>query len=160
MLTKNLLESIQVVKENERKAAEFYADAAKTAGNSMGGELFEQLSEFEQFHFQRLTELEKQLEASGDFIYYEGKEFPLPPEIVPRAAQEPQHQSIMNIISQALGLERQAEQAYAELARQITDSQGHAMFRKLSEEEHLHYLILNEAYWNLTNLKAWKWSLA
>ena len=159
MLTKNLLESIRVVKENERKAADFYTQAAKTAGNSMGGELFEQLSEFEQFHFERLTALEKQLEASGDFIHYEGREFPLPPEIVPKASEEP-HQSIMNIISRALELEKEAEKAYAELADQITDVQGHAMFIKLSEEEHNHYLILNEAYWNLTNLKTWSWSLA
>jgi rubrerythrin len=55
-------------------------------------------------------------------------------------------------------LEKKAEKAYADLADQISDQEGHAMFRKLSEEEHKHYRFLNEAYWNLSNFKAWKWS--
>jgi rubrerythrin len=64
----------------------------------------------------------------------------------------------MNIITRALELEKQAEQAYADIADQVTDRQGHAMFLRLSGEEHKHYQILKEAYWNLTNFQQWKWS--
>ena len=32
------------------------------------------------------------------------------------------------------------------------------MFRKLAEEEHTHYRILGDAYWNLNNRGVWNWS--
>jgi rubrerythrin len=157
MISTNLVEAIRVVKENERMASEFYANAAVKTGSAIGRELFEQLRQFEIFHFARITALEKSLEEKDNFIYYEGKEFPLPPTIAPKAAEEPHHQTVMSIITEAMELEKQAEKAYADLAAQIDDPQGHEMFRKLSEEEHKHYRILSEAYWNLTNFKAWKW---
>ena len=158
MNTTSLLEAIRVVKENERVASEFYSNAAKTTGSQVGKELFVQLAQFEKFHFERVSDLEKSLQLKADFIVYEGKDFPLPPAFGPKAVGEPQHQPVMSIIAEAVKLEKQAEQTYADLAAEISDPQGHAMFKKLSEEEHNHYRLLNEAYWNLTNFKEWKWS--
>jgi rubrerythrin len=160
METTSLLSAIRVVKENERMAAEYYAEAAKKTGSPTGRHLFEQLGEFEQFHYARLTALEKSLQEKGNYINYEGKNFPLPPKIGPKTAEEPQHQTVMNIIKYALELEKEAEKAYDNLAAEIADPQGHAMFKRLSDEEHNHYRILTEAYWSLTNLKVWKWSKA
>jgi rubrerythrin len=160
MDTTNLLEAIGVVKENERVASEFYGNAARKTGNQIGKDLFEQLSEFEKFHYEKITALEKSLQEKANFIDYEGKAFPLPPTLAPKAAEEPNQQTVMGIISGALELEKQAEKAYADLAAQLTDPQGHEMFRKLSEEEHNHFRILTEAFWNLNNLKIWKWPKA
>jgi rubrerythrin len=158
MSTPNLLDAIRVVKENERIASESYADAAQKMSNRMGKELFEQLSEFEKFHYEQLTALEKSLEENGNFIIYEGKEFPLPPTFEIKAAEEPNQKSLMEIISEAKELEKQTEIAYADLAAELTDPQGHEMFTKLSEEEHNHYRILTEAYWTLNNLGVWRFS--
>jgi rubrerythrin len=155
MNTTNLLEAIGVAKENERKASEFYAKAAETKTLSIGKKLFKQLSEFEQFHYDRIAALEKSLMEKGDFIDYEGKEIPLPPTFDIKAAQEPNKKSVMQIISEALDLERQMEKAYADLAAQIKDPQGHKMFSRLSEEEHKHFLLLLEAYWSLNNFGVW-----
>jgi len=44
----------------------------------LGKDLFIQLSAFEQFHYEKLTALEKSLEESGKFIHYEGKALILP----------------------------------------------------------------------------------
>jgi rubrerythrin len=158
METKNLLDAVRVVKESERQAAEFYGKAAETASNWMGKQVFTQLKEFEQFHYARLTVLEQSLEQSGKFISYEGREFPQPPAIVPEPTEEPQQQTVIKIIVEAMELETKAEKAYADLADQVTDKEGHAMFRRLSEEEHGHYRFLREAYWNLSNFKTWKWT--
>jgi rubrerythrin len=155
MFAKNLLESIRVVRESERKAAEYYAEAAKNTGDPMNRELLEQLSDFEQFHYAHLTKLVEQLETSGDFIEYEGREFPAPAEIVPKAVEDPNQQMSMNIISRALELEKQAEQAYAGIAERITDPQGRAMFRRLSQEEHNHYRLLNLAGLELVFGRIW-----
>jgi rubrerythrin len=156
MNTPNLLDAIRVVKENERIASERYADAAKMLGK-VGKELFLQLSEFEKFHYERITALEQSLEEKGDFINYEGKEFPLPPIFEIKAAEEPNKKSIMQVITEAMELEKQAEKAYADLAAQITDLQGHNMFIRLSEEEHNHFRILTKAYWSLNDTGVWKW---
>jgi rubrerythrin len=156
MNTTNLLDAIRVVKENERIASERYADAAKMLGQ-VGKELFIQLSEFEKFHYERITALEKSLVEKGDFINYEGKEFPLPPIFEIKAAEEPNKKSTMQVITEAMELEQQAEKAYADLAAQLTDPQGHNMFIKLSEEEHNHYRILTRAYKSLKDTGAWKW---
>jgi rubrerythrin len=156
MNTPNLLDAIRVVKENERIASEKYANAAQILAK-VGKELFMQLSEFEKFHYERITALEKSLMEKGDYINYEGKEFPLPPIFEIKAAEEPNKKSIMQVITEAMELEKQAEKAYADLAAQITDEQGHKMFIKLSEEEHNHFRILTKAYWSLNDTGVWKW---
>ena len=157
MNTPNLLDAIRIVKENERLAMESYANAAKKI-NSLGKKLFEQLSEFEKYHYERLTALEKSLEESGQFINYQGKELILPPRLEIKFAEEPDHKSLMEIISEARKLERKAEKAYADLAAQLEDPQGHEMFVRLSEEEHKHFEILSEAFWSLNQTGVWKYA--
>ena len=158
MSNTNLLDAIKVVKENERIASETYAAAAQKISNPMGKQLFTQLSAFEQFHYDKISALEKSLQEKGTYIIYTGKDFPLPPLFDIKAAQEVYRKSVMSIISDAIALEKQAEKTYADLAALVDDPEGHAMFGRLSEEEHNHYRLLNEAYWTLNNLGVWKWS--
>jgi rubrerythrin len=138
----------------------FRSNAAKKAGQKAGQDLFIQLSEFEQFHYAKLTILEKSLGDKGEFVAYEGRKFPVPPKLGPKSVDEPNHQTVINIINQAMELEKLAERTYADLAAQISDEQGHDMFIRLSEEEHKHYRILNDAYWSLSNMKGWRWGQA
>ena len=157
MNTPNLLDAVRIVKENERLSVESYANAAKKI-NSLCKKLFEQLSEFEKYHYERITALEKSLEESGQFINYKGKELILPPKLEIKFAEEPDHKSLMEIISEARKLERKAEKAYSNLAAQLEDPQGHEMFVKLSEEEHKHFEILSEAFWSLNQTGVWKYA--
>jgi len=157
MRTTNLLEAIRVVKENERIASESYANAAKKI-TSLGRKLFEQLSEFEKFHYDRLTDLERSLEEKGDFISYEGKELILPPVLEIKFTEKPDSKSMLEIISEAMKLEKKAEKTYADLAAQLSDPQGHKMFIRFSKEERNHYDILEEAFWSLNQTGVWKWS--
>ena len=157
MNTPSLLDAIRIVKENERLASESYANAAKKI-NTLGKKLFEQLSEFEKFHYDRLSALEKSLQEKGKFIHYEGKDLVLPPVLEIKFAEEPEHKSLLDVIAEAMKLEKQAEKAYAALAAQLTDPQGHEMFIKLSQEELKHYKILRNALWSLNQTGVWKWS--
>jgi rubrerythrin len=138
-------------------SVESYANAAKKI-NSLGKKLFEQLSEFEKYHYERITALEKSLEESGQFINYKGKELILPPKLEIKFAEEPDNKSLMEIISEARKLERKAEKAYSNLAAQLEDPQGHEMFVRLSEEEHKHFEILSEAFWSLNQTGVWKYA--
>jgi rubrerythrin len=153
----NLLDAVRIVKENEKLAMESYANASKKI-NPLGKALFEQLSEFEKYHYERLTALEKSLEESGQFINYVGKEFILPPRLEIKFVDEPGRKSIMEIITEARKVETTAEKAYANLAAQLDDPQGHAMFVRLSEEEHKHYEILTDAFWSLNQTASWTYT--
>jgi rubrerythrin len=157
MDTPNLLDALRIVKENEKIASESYANAARKI-NTLGKRLFEQLSEFEQFHYERITALEKSLAEKGDFIHYEGKEFVLPPVLEIRFTEELEQKSILQIISEAIKFEKQSEKAYADLAEQLSDPQGRDMFIRLSKEERKHFDILTEAFWSINQTGVWKWS--
>ena len=154
----NLLDAIKIAMEAEEKAASFYADAAQKVANPLGRRLFEQLVEFEHSHYSKLAALEQSLRDEGVFIGYEGRELELPPLGEVDGIQEENLKSVMGIIDTALDIERGAEKRYAALAEQTTDPDGQSMFKRLSEEEHTHYRILNEAYWNLNNRGVWSWS--
>jgi rubrerythrin len=152
----SLADSIRIAKENEKNAADFYANGAKAVENPMARKLFDQLTDFEKIHFERLTALEELLEKKGAFIAYGGTDFVLPPNLVIKMPELPNWPSVMNIITEAKGLETRAEQGYNALAELTTNPQGHDMFVKLAEEEHKHYRILEDVYWTLTNLGEWK----
>jgi rubrerythrin len=153
----NLLDAIRIAKENEWLAAESYAKAARMI-TTLGRKLFEQLSEFEQFHYERLSALEESLQKKGGFIDYAGKEFILPPVLEIKFTEEPEHKSLLDIMDEAMKTERVAEQAYADLAAQLSDPLGRKMFTKLAQEEHNHYEILGKAFWSLNQTGVWKWS--
>jgi rubrerythrin len=151
----NLLDAIRIAMEAEQKAAGFYADAAQETANPLAQELFEQLVEFERHHYRILADLEKSLRDEGAFIEYEGKELHVPALGEADGLEEIHRASVMGIISAALDVEREAEKRYAALAKRSTDPAGRAMFERLSEEEHTHYRILNDAFWSLNDHGVW-----
>lgn len=157
MNTPGLLDAVRVVKENERFASASYWDASRKIEHPAGRFVFEELSKFEEYHYQRLTALEKALEADGNFIEYEGKEFPLPPVLEVPAVKEADQKDVLTIITQAIELEENARQAYTEIADQIDDPRGKQMFKRLADEEYKHYLLLIEAYWSVSYLGDWRW---
>ena len=156
MSTPSLLDAVRVVIENERIASDSYAEAATQITNPGAKAVFEELAKFEQFHFEQLSALAKSLEETGEYLDYDGREFPSPPIFEIKAAQEPNLKSVMKIISEAMELEKEAEQEYADLALKAEDPRGYEMFRRLSAEENIHWRILLDAYWTLTNLGTWK----
>ena len=121
--TPNLWDAVLIDKENERVASASYIDAAQRI-NPMGKQLFEQMSKFEKFHYDQLTQLETSLEQSGDYINNSGKEFPQPPLFEIKAAQEPNSKSVVSIISEPIELEKQAEKSYTELASQALEQKN------------------------------------
>ena len=158
MSTSNLMDAIRVAKENERIANESYAGAAQKARNPFARELFVQLSEFEKYHLEKLTALEKSLQESGKFIQYEAQGFPLPPVFEIEAAKKPDQKSDMHIITEARELEETMQKSYASLTALAPDGPGKDMFNRMAEEEHKHWLILNDAWWSLNDNGEWKWT--
>jgi rubrerythrin len=150
-----LADGIRIAKDNEKAAADFYARAVSTAGNSKVSRLFEQLTEFEQMHYDRLTELENSLRDKGKFIEYPGTEFVVPPGMEIKLPELPDKPALMKIVNEAVDLESRAERAYSKLADMTTDRAGRDMFVRLAAEERKHFVILKDVYWTLNNLGEW-----
>jgi rubrerythrin len=152
----NLLDAIKIAMEAERKAAAFYADAAKKT-SSVGRGLLNQLAELEQHHYDILAELEESLRDQGAFIEYEGKELLVLTPSEAQTAEEPDKMSMMGVITLALDIEREARRRYETLAEKTSDPSGKAMFERLAKEEQKHYVILSDAYWSLNDHGVWVW---
>ena len=151
-----LLEALRMAQAAEQKAAQLYADAANETSNPPARELFEKLAAFERHHYEKLVEQEKQLRAGDAFAEYEGHdnlELSSPGEVA--KIEEPARKSAMEVVSMAMEIEQEAQDRYNSLADETTDPDGRAMFRRLAEEEHSHYLVLSDAYFSLSNGRGW-----
>jgi rubrerythrin len=112
------------------------------------------LAEFEDYHYQKLVELERSLQEKGAFIDYEGlEEKPLTATSEVQRIRGVKKTSAVRVLKQAMEVEVKAEQRYTELADQTSDPQGHRMFEQLAQEERHHYLVLKSAYYDVSNLK-------
>jgi rubrerythrin len=159
MVDSHIVKIVVDMKKKEDEAAKFYTDAEMRTTSPMGKRLFDQLALFEKHHYFRLSELEKNLREQENFIKYERHEIPSSPRIEFSGGVGSELPGILKIIQQALKKEQEAEKLYLKLADETVDPDGHYMFDRLSEEEHLHFHILKDAYWSLNNTGVWEWTI-
>lgn len=150
----NLMDAIQLAKAAEQQAADVYSQAARETLNALARRLFEQLADFEMLHYRRLVELEDAQRAKGAFIEYEGRA-PLPVLTKAEVGQlgDIRRTSAVTVIKRAIDFELEAEGRYKKLAKQTMDPQGCRMFERLANEERNHSIVLQSAYFDLSNLK-------
>lgn len=155
---KNLLEAVQMAVEAERAARQFYLSAADKTSNPQGKTLLLQLADFEAYHEQKLLDLVNSL-GLGRFIAYEGKDLTVPkPEGGRAVQQEANLREVVDVINLAMEAERKAEDRYRRLAQSTTDPLGKAMFERLAFEESVHYRILSDEFYTLSNKGLWVWA--
>lgn len=150
----NLMNAIQLAKTAEKNAAGLYGAAAREAVNPLVRRLFEQLTEFENHHYQKLVDLERSLQEKGAFIEYEGiDEAPMLATSEVKRIEGVKKTSAVKVLKQAMEIEIEAEKRYTDLADQTSDAQGRQMFTELAREERGHYLVLKTAYYDVSNLQ-------
>lgn len=159
----SLAQSVQLAVETEQKSVNFYRNAAQEASKEPIKRLFDGLADFEQLHYDQVVALSLSLQKEGKFLPYEGSSLSLPAqsaiEVSPRAreAVEATKLSLMDVITAAQNVETHASKSYSELANQVSDPDGQAMFRQLAKEEQQHLRLLTEVYWNLNDHGVIKW---
>jgi rubrerythrin len=120
--------------------------------------MFQQLSEFEMNHFQKLKSLLKSLQEKGEWILYEGTS--LKKKKIVLKAQKPQGQeqlTDMDALKIAVREEKKAQVYYRSMAELTKDPRGKDMYKRLAEEEALHEKLLNDQYYSLHNTGLWSW---
>lgn len=155
---KGLLEAVQTAIEAERAARQFYLSAVDKATNPQGKALLLQLADFEAYHEQKLLDLVQSLGA-GRYIAYEGKEFAKPKPEGGRAPREEANlREVVDVLNLAMDAEQKAQDRYRRLAESTADPLGKAMFERLAQEEGVHYRILSDEFYTLSNKGLWVWA--
>jgi rubrerythrin/predicted RNA-binding Zn-ribbon protein involved in translation (DUF1610 family) len=152
------IKAIRVAMETEKEASQAYSKAAKMTKNPRGKDMFQQLSEFEMNHYQRLKGLLKSLEEKGEWILYEGTS--LKKKKIPLKTEKPKGQeqlTDLGALKMAIREEKKAQVYYRSMAELTKDAKGKDMYKRLAGEEELHEKLLNDQYYSLHNTGIWSW---
>jgi len=152
------LKAIRVAIEAEKEAFQAYSKAAKRTKNPKGRDMFQQLSEFEMNHFQKLTGLLKSLQEKREWILYQGTS--LKKKTIPLKMEKPkgnEQLTDMDALKIAVREEKKALAYYRSLAELTRDPRGRDMYKRLADEESLHEKLLNDQYYSLHNTGLWSW---
>ncbi len=152
------IKALEVAIEAEREAYQNYSRLAKKTKDPKGRDMFQQLSEFEVNHYQKLKNLLKSLQEKGEWILYEGADFKK--RKIPLKAEMPKGQdrlTDMDALKIAIHEEKKAEAFYRTMAELTKDVRGKDMYKRLANEEALHEKVLNDQYYSLHNTGLWSW---
>ncbi len=153
-----ILEAIDIAMEAETNARDFYNDSIEKVSNQRGRDLLKQLADFEQSHFDKLFELKESLTKSGEFIEYLGTSFERKKSTTEIHGKiGPNKDDILKILRFAIESEEKAKAAYKGLSEKVNDPKGKEMFKKLAQEEEMHWRILNDEFYNIVNKNLWTW---
>ncbi len=152
------IKAIKVAMEAEKNAYQTYSKAAKMTKNSKGRDMFQQLSEFEMNHYQKLKDLSESLQEKGEWIIYSGTSFKKRAPIKVEKPTKGQDQlTDMDALKIAIREEKKAQAYYRSMAELTRDPRGKDMYKRLANEEALHEKILNDQYYSLHNTGIWSW---
>jgi rubrerythrin len=152
------IEIVKVAMGAEKDAYQAYSRAAKKTTNPKGKDMFQQLSEFEMNHYQKLKDLLKSLQEKGEWTLYEGTS--LKKKIISLKTQKPKGQeqlTDMDALKMAIREEKKSQAYYRSMAELTKDPLGRDMYKRLANEEALHERLLNDQYYSLHNTGLWSW---
>jgi rubrerythrin len=157
-----LEEALDIAMEAELKAQVFYAQAAVEVQDLHVRDLLGRLAAFEQYHYQKLSELAGSLQANGPFIAYDAKTIeqftPLVGGGETAGTLFDEMKDTASILNKAIENEKIAGERYQALAVETVDPTGQEMFRRLAYEESIHQRILEDESFSLSNKGVWGWS--
>jgi rubrerythrin len=157
-----LEEALDIAMDAELKAQAFYAQAAVEIQDPAGRDLLGRLAAFEQYHYQKLSELARSLQDEGQFIAYETRTVEqFAPTLASGETAGTQFEELKDtasILGKAIENEKIAGERYRVLAEETADPEGQDMFHKLANEEMIHQRILEDEFFSLSNQGVWGWS--
>jgi rubrerythrin len=133
----------------EAKARDFYTDAAQKAASAAGKNLFNELADFEQGHYDRLS---KFIEARNKGMKIDE---PRVQEVATKSEVEgefePNKDEITKVLTIGIEAEKKAQEKYLQIAKMFTDDESKAIFNKMADEERNHQNILEDQFYSMSN---------
>jgi len=152
----NEQEALSLAIKREREAHRYYSDAAAKTANESGRKMLSWLASEERGHINILEKQWEKVKENGTWLSEEGyceygdishpiecTEFPSASEVKFKPAEDAPE---LDVLKQAIAAEREATSFYADLAKNISDPSGKAMFKNLSKVEQGHLDLLEEEY--------------
>jgi rubrerythrin len=152
------IKAVKVALEAEKEAYQNYSKLAKKTRDPKGRDMFQQLSEFEMNHYNKLKALLQSLQERGEWILYEGTT--LRKKAIPGKTVKPKGQeqlTDMDALKIAIREEKKAQAYYRSMAELAKDPRGKDMYKRLANEEALHEKVLNDQYYSVQNTGLWSW---
>lgn len=148
--TKTLDGLLMAAMNAEAEAKKFYADAAAKAGSRAGRDLFTELAEFEQGHYDRLRRI-IEARAKGLKLDAPATAQDLAGKAEVEGEFEPNKDEITKVLTIGIEAEKKAQAKYLEIARMFDDEPSKAIFTALAEEERKHQNILENQFYSMSN---------
>ncbi|MGB9721777.1 MAG: ferritin family protein [bacterium] len=135
----------------ELMAMEFYSKAAQKARSETGRNLFRELAEFEQKHYEHIKEIIESRQKGKTIALAPIAPFDkmIKPEV--SGEFEPNKDEIIDVLNIGIKAEKQAQERYKKIAEQIEDKKVKQIFINLSEDERRHLNILENELYQLAN---------
>ncbi|MBN2621653.1 ferritin family protein [candidate division WOR-3 bacterium] len=149
-MMKTINELLQEALRAEKKAKEFYTNAATKAQSEKGKEFFTQLAAFEQNHYDRVNIIIKAREEGKNAQPGAPQDIPMiKPEI--EGQFEPNKDEIVDVINKAIKAEKDAQDQYRTIAGMMDGEEGKNIFTDLADEETKHQRILEDQFYHVSN---------
>ncbi len=135
----------------EKKAQDFYTDAAGKAQSEAGKKLFLEFAGFEARHYEYIHNI---IEARKGKTAIDLSRFaPASKNIKPEVSGdfEPNKDEIIDVLNIGIKAEKMAMSRYLKIAKSIKDREGKKLFEQLAEDEKRHQTILEAEVYNLAN---------
>jgi rubrerythrin len=132
-------------------AKEFYLAASEKAKSQAGKQLFRELAEMEQSHYDNVKRVIESREAEAAVsLPPPGKPLPvLKGEI--EGEFEPNKDEIAEVLIRGIEAEKRAQARYRTIADQINDPAGKELFARFAEDERRHQGLLEAEYYQISN---------
>jgi rubrerythrin len=144
----------QLLKEalnSELRAKEFYKNAHKKAKSKAGKQLFMELAEFEQSHFEKVKKIIESQNSGRkiDVGEISSKKLEIKSEI--EGEFEPNKNEIIDVIYLAIESEKKAHDIYRKISNMFKDEIAKKIFDNLAQDEVNHQRILEDELYQLSN---------
>ncbi len=135
----------------EKKAREFYLNAAAQAGSDTGKNMFKELADFEARHYKYVNSIinarKNKIDLNSIRFTHAAKE--AKPEV--SGEFEPNKDEIIAVLNMGIKGEKMAQQRYLKIAHRIREKEGQRIFEGLAEDERRHLAVLESELYHLSN---------
>lgn len=137
--------------KSELEAKNFYINASNKAQSQAGKNLFKELAEFEQNHYDKVKNIIESLENEIDINISAEEQNIKHIQSEVDGEFEPNKDEIVTVINLAIEAEKNAQMRYEKISSMFEKEESRKIFDSLAQDERNHQKILEDQFYQLSN---------
>lgn len=137
--------------KSELEAKNFYINASNKAQSQAGKNLFKELAEFEQNHYDKVKNIIESLENEIDINISAEEQNIKHIQSEVDGEFEPNKDEIVTVINLAIEAEKNAQMRYEKISSMFEKEESRKIFDNLAQDERNHQKILEDQFYQLSN---------